>query len=262
MKKLSFLTFLCVFAFAINTASAQCTIPMSTGEAGLDPVWQELPCPEEGVAYNSFINIENFATISGITVEYLIVDSITNVPDGLSYTVADSSGNDIFETGETGCISITGTPTAAGCNKLGIFVTVKVSLLPNPISGEAQEIIDQVAMGAANFDYFINVIAPGGTCDTLLCEGVSVRELTNVSGMNVFPNPVLSNATVTFTAKDYADYTMTVTDITGRTVRMESITATPGTNNVTFEKGNLNAGAYLVTISDGNNTATTRLMVR
>src|SRR5688572_7934616 len=159
MKKLFVLILAITSVGIINQASAQCTPrPPDTSAAGLDPIWQCLPCVERNVAYDEVIFVQNFDNVNGIQVNSLRVDSLTNLPSGITYSMNPS--NRTLPGGGSGCIAVTGTTTdTAGSYKLGIYVTVNITGIGD-IDGEAGEIVQNLidlgfidSANAPNFDY-------------------------------------------------------------------------------------------------------------
>src|SRR5262249_53606872 len=121
----------------INTCgggSGTCTPNAATGVPGFTPQWQCLPCVQQNINYAEVIQIENFATVGGVVIQSLRLDSLTNLPMGLSFTVNPSNG--VLPGGGTACIDITGnTSVNTGNYQLGIYVTVTLNGLGS-FSGE------------------------------------------------------------------------------------------------------------------------------
>lgn len=255
--------------FTAQFANAACT-PTVLDSSGLDPDWQDLPCIVQGTAYNEVINLKNFGTVSGITVEWLRVDSITGAPAGISWAMTVPVGNppNTLLTLEDGCIDVSGTTSAARGNyQLGLYVCVKVTLSPSPLCDEANSLIQtigQLSPGAElpDFSYFLRVIESGESCpDSLVDTDVSVRELASVTGLSVYPNPFSSKAVITFNSDVNAKYTARLVDIMGREVYAETINANVGRNSVEMNRNNISTGVYFFTLSDGKATTTKRVIV-
>jgi len=252
--------------FTAQFANAACTI-IPQDSAGLNPNWPGLPCIVQGQAYNEVINLKNFSTVSGITVEWLRVDSIIGAPAGINWSMTVPTGNvpNQLLTNEDGCIEVAGTTSAArGDYRLGLYVCVKISLFANPLCNEANALIAQIGQispGAElpDFSYFLRVVENGETCPDSLV--LNVNELKTVSGLNVYPNPFSSKAAITFTSAVSAKYTARLVDVMGREVYAETINATSGTNMVEMNRNNISTGVYFFTLSDGKATTTKRVIV-
>ncbi len=101
-------------------------------------------------------------------------------------------------------------------------------------------------------------------------EAVVAGELNNVAlkfndkvaGFELFqnqPNPFRGATTISFNAAAAGDYTITITDVAGRTVKSTNGNAVKGLNNVSVELNN--AGVYNYTVTTGNFTATKKMVV-
>lgn len=171
MKKLAIL--LIAVVFAAVQVNAQCTPTAATGSPGITPVTDSLPCAVFNEPYNETIFVENFATqvISGatVTMNFLRVDSVTNLPCGMTYQLNPANGQ--LGSGATGCLQISGTSTdAIGQYRANLYITLSASALVSPIpfpipldfSGEAASVIAQVenlvgqSLGI-DFNYFIRL---------------------------------------------------------------------------------------------------------
>lgn len=269
MKKLTLALCVCLMMLGLNTASAQVCVPVDTfSEAGLFPIPDSLPCIDQGVAQNQTIYFRNFKDVGPVTIESLTIDSLTNLPCGLSW--AADRNPPFYEADSFGCIQVTGTTTdSAGQYKLGIWVTIVIG--GQPISGEAGDLASQ--FGAGDFSYWVRVKAPNDACpaiDTLGTNDLTasglvcvsnVRELTNVSSFEVSPNPFNATATVSFYGAEAAEYTATIYSMAGKEVRNFNIQVANGYNTLSIERGDLSSGVYFFTISDGARTATHKLVI-
>lgn len=165
MKKI--IPFLVLLALGLQ-ASSQCTPDNSLQLVGLYPPDSLLPCVEEGEYFDEVIQFKNFSSIDGaaigfpgfvFTVNWIRVDSIRNLPAGLSYTCNDP--NCQYTTGEVGCVNVTGTTTAPpGEYNLGFYATVEIDLLGSPFQAQA----DSQLLAANGLGYKLTVIGQGDTC--------------------------------------------------------------------------------------------------
>lgn len=270
MKNLFVLVLALTSAGILNNVAAQCTPPAPTANPGLSPDWECLPCVERTVAYAQVITIENFDEVSGVVVNSLRIDSLTNIPAGLSYTV--NPPNATFPGGGTGCIDVTGTTTEpAGNYKLGIYVTVNIQGIGD-VDGEAGEIVDNLILlgfidttsgTVPNFDYFVRVIEAGTVCDSSACIALGTNDLNSLfSGLSAQPNPMTTQTQISWNSNTDGKFTAKMFDVAGKEVFTQQLHVRIGTNNVTVERENLPAGSYVFVITDGRKSISTKVMVR
>ena len=268
MKKLIVMFFALLCSGLYFTANAQCTPPAPTGDAGLSPDWPCLNCAVQGVAYDEVLNVENFTTVGGITISQLIIDSLTNTPTGLSYSITPDN---TFATGETGCVSITGTTNdTVGSYRIGIYVTVTLTL--GTFSGEASEIVDNlIALGiidtntttVPNFAYFLRVVADAQDCVIDDSCTAAINELSSVFSQPVAqPNPFNNKTEISWNSTTSGKYFAKVYDVVGKEVYAKEVNVIGGTNSFVLERGDMTKGAYFFVLSDGNKSITTKLVIR
>jgi hypothetical protein len=93
-------------------------------------------------------------------------------------------------------------------------------------------------------------------------NNVALKFNNKVSGFELFqnqPNPFRGATMISFNAPAAGDYTITITDVAGRTVKTTNGNAVKGLNNVSVELNN--AGVYNYTVTTGNFTATKKMVV-
>jgi hypothetical protein len=203
--------------FNLSNAAAQCVPQAATGAPGVTPPTENLACIEQGVPYNEVIYIENFGTFNTVlgvaTLNYLTIDSIVNLPCGLTWS-ADRQ-NRTYLTSELGCINITGTTNDnVGQYRMKIYVTVQISA-PAPIgtlvlSDEAEALVQQVegftgTPTGVNFKYYLRVIELGNACPTL----DTTSSANNLIACAPAPSPIDLDFTVsTNTPCEGVDFTV------------------------------------------------------
>ena len=87
-----------------------------------------------------------------------------------------------------------------------------------------------------------------------------VEEVATI-GMEVYPNPASGSVNVKFEASS-ADYTVAITDLSGRQVASKVITNANGSQTVEMPIEGLATGNYLVTVSSNGASFTQNLMVK
>ena len=88
-------------------------------------------------------------------------------------------------------------------------------------------------------------------------------EVSNVNGMNVFPNPTNADANVSFTLNNAADVNITVTDLTGKVVYTNNLgNVSAGKSEVSLNTAALSNGMYIVNVAADNAVSTQKLAIR
>ena len=93
-------------------------------------------------------------------------------------------------------------------------------------------------------------------CDTTVIQSVEVTVCTgigaktNVSAINLFPNPNEGNFTLEFNANVNSALSITITDVTGKIVHTENASSVRGLNRVNLNVSNLQKGFYLLKTND------------
>ncbi|MBL7719626.1 MAG: T9SS type A sorting domain-containing protein [Flavipsychrobacter sp.] len=91
--------------------------------------------------------------------------------------------------------------------------------------------------------------------------GVSVANVQNVEmPLTVLGAATNSLVTVGYSVAEAGKYTLSVYDLTGRTVYTQQVQATLGANRTSFD-GNLQSGMYIIKVSNGVQTGITKAMV-
>mgnify|MGYP000231610026 CR=1 FL=1 len=86
------------------------------------------------------------------------------------------------------------------------------------------------------------------TIEVTVCTGIGAK--TNVTDINLFPNPNEGNFILEFNANVNSFVNITVSDLTGKIVHTESISSTRGNNKVNLNVSNLQKGFYLLKATD------------
>ncbi len=171
------------FFFAIGliaTTHAQC-VPVNQANAGFSTVADSMPCYIIGQAISgtgSTLYFKSYDTVAGLLVDYMIFDSITNLPAVMSYSMNKPLGTQ-YQNGEKGCISLFGSPTG-GCGqyRLGIYVRLKIQGLPEQ-TGE----LDALAkiFNAPDMSYIMRVRASSDNCPCIVYEPSNTTDSVGVT---------------------------------------------------------------------------------
>lgn len=280
MKKiifvLSVLSLVAVNGIFMN-AYSQCTPDFTMTEAGIEPDQDSLECIVQGAATDVTIFFKNFSsvTVGGnpITVNWLRIDSVKNIPCGLAYAVDQVDRT--YDSGEVGCIKVQGvTGDAVGQYKLGIWVTINIQGL-GELSGEAGQLSQSVGSDI-DFSYHVRVVASAGAaCPSVdtssaannlasTCESVDFTSINvvkeNIEDLNISPNPFSGQTEITFYSVKSGNYFAKLYDVVGKEVYSEAIQVVSGSNTFRLNRGNLSKGVYMYTITDGKNNISKRIV--
>src|SRR5690606_26867816 len=103
-------TIIAVSVFSSSAFSQLCTPGNAIGKEGFYPHYDSIPCIEAGVPYSHTISFEIQENIAGIVVEWIRIDSINNLPPGISYNII---GGSQINGGQKMCIEFYGTTNAS-----------------------------------------------------------------------------------------------------------------------------------------------------
>lgn len=288
MKKLTF-TLLASIALSMginaqslpcgNSGAAACSAGAALSYNGFE-FYDSIPCFESGVQGEVTIRFKNFTslTIPGtgpVTVYYLKIDSIKNLPCGLCWSTNKS--NNVFAGGEQGCIKISGlTADQLGQYKLDLDLRAQITpgnyneqaLVTPPGGFQAYE------NDIPNARMYIRLKANGSTtCSNVdttagtkvaakVCPSVGIADVASTfTSLSVKPNPFNTFATLTFDAAEATSSFVTINDLSGKTVWSKEVEISNGSNSIVIERANLTAGIYFVNLSNGKSSVTKRFSI-
>ncbi|WP_430405161.1 Omp28-related outer membrane protein [Fluviicola sp.] len=125
--------------------------------------------------------------------------------------------------------------------------------------------------GYGNGDFKVMVNGTAVATVATFSAGASMEDAMKVSGtasiseasaeiaMAVYPNPASGLVNVSFEGK--GDYSISILDVSGRTVATQVVTAS-GSTTVEMPINNLQAGNYFVSVANGGSSYTQKLMVK
>ncbi len=278
MKKLTFTLSLIAALFTTNNVSAQACgndgSSVCTPTGVQTPGFQDqntIPCAERQVAYDQNIQFTMFSQFNfqgQQSVDSIKFNSIGNLPCGLCWSL--NQADRTYTGNENGCIRITGTTNdPAGQYKLALNLIAWINGLSTgiPVSSSLASqagislylrVKDNGSSNCANVD-----TSAGATnlTATTNCP-VGIEDLnTAFTHLSITPNPVNSDAKLTFVAEKEAQFTMSVTDFRGAVVNRMELTSNTGVNEVMISRNNLSAGVYFISLSNGKQTVTKRFTV-
>lgn len=240
-----------VLLFLSHLVQAQCTPQHDFGAEPLgvypDTVVNFMPATVDS-AYVQQIDVKipsngDFANLPGVVIDSARVESIENLPPGLSLTCAGNASSPCTYLGGTeGCAIISGTPTAAGNYPLAVTVTFYGTFLFNPTS------IPYLFEG-----YEINVSGITGI--------ESSQAGATALSLSLQPNPADERVTLRIQSPRAARATLRILDLVGKQVLQRSAVLPQGSSQYQLATTHLPQGIYLVQVASDDMAYTSRLIV-
>lgn len=207
------------------------------------------------------------------------INNMDSLPSGLCWSTNQSAtaGNGVneFSPNESGCIQISGITTdCPGQYKLSITLAVRDNSDPSTWDNQGYN-IDTIASDAGGISLWVKVVNPGTICpDTIITANGSMHPgngascplgIQDISGslsnLNIQPNPMSSEAKVTFSSEVAGNQQLRITNIVGSEVFSTTIAAKVGSNETTIQKNNLPTGIYILSIGGPQGIATRKFII-
>ncbi len=208
-----------------------------------------LPPASIGVAYSGLITavVPTDTVIFSFSaqIDSINVKSITGLPSGFTWQghPAGVSNPVAIPGGSSGCVIITGTPTAGqeGVYPLKIFVEAYGKAMGMPMSYPDTVKGYKIIIGTA---------------------GIENNDNNNsFSVLGSFPNPTVNVANIVVSNNEPANITIAITDMIGRTVAYSSHKIYAGKNSIELNVADLPEGAYFYTVTKGKESITKKLII-
>jgi len=173
-----------------------------------------------------------------IPIPKIVLDSVTNLPPGLSY---EANETELFADSAY-CVLISGTPIETGTFFLKIYVTPFV------------EFVGSIVQGAQTVDDTSLFIIVQST------TGLPVMSTDQVALLPVKPNPFTISSRIGLTSDKFGVGELWVFYITGQMAHLEEIWVQPGKNYFDFRGEKLRKGIYLYKVSFMGKSFTSRVV--
>lgn len=257
MKKTVLL--LCAFAWVAvaNAQTTTCTRDSSILISGAivspwywtpdSPYIQTKPaCLNEPYSQSVTFNVpDTISNLPGVPIPIPInnlsiatTNAIANLPAGLTYSC--DPPNCVFNKNTLGCVLIYGTPTGvADTADLSIKVSISSPSFPFPVGP-----LDFPSIVAPTAHYYIEV-RPTGQC------AVGTNDLSGqLAEVKNSPNPFGDQTVISIESNVSGEFRFEVFNLTGQRMHSQSVNLLTGSNQFTFEAGDLPNGAYYFTIGN------------
>lgn len=263
MKKVLLVCFLAALAAPIFAQTGDCEadplyadsvgvypLPYIEGEGGGIP---DTACLNTPYQTNFTIIVDTF-TIGGLEAipDFLIVDSVTNLPEGLTYKCNPEDCTYFPEM--PGCASIYGIPTGEpGVYSLQIYGTAFF------LGGAISQSIAFPDPGIAPGEYLLHVRPEGS--ENCTDVGTAIETPKAINRVQVAPNPFSDYTQIQISASERGQYNFRVTDLLGKIVAQQDWEVRAGDNQFDFDGSSLAKGVYIYSISQGNTLTSGKFIV-
>ncbi len=99
------------------------------------------------------------------------------------------------------------------------------------------------------------------TVQPVVCPRLGEETISNIFGVDAYPNPATDNLNITFESSTYENYTISLLDMTGRMVRTDRFAAAEGLNNLIWNMSEYHSGVYLLVVQGNEGRSTLRVVV-
>ena len=184
-------------------------------------------------------------TVVGAPARAGVISGNVNVCTGAvePYSVSTVSGADVY----TWTVTAGGTISNQGNKNITVLWT------NTPAANQSLSVVTSNACGSST---------------TRVLSGINVASCPRIGAtsavgfnMNLFPNPASDGVTVEFNSETSADYRLSITDISGRTVYAENVNAAAGLNRYQVNVNGFSTGMYFIVLESGSMMEKQRLVI-
>lgn len=272
MKNYLLLGVLLVFSLQLQAQEPACMPDTTFREAGAGvyPLPLSEMFPNQGITDSACLNqpfnfVFTVVTPDSIAIPFgpivlespltsisIVTDTaIGGLPEGITY--ACYPPNCVFTPENLlGCIVLSGTATSGadvGENPLSIQATVSLPAISIPISFPDATLFPG--------SYSLYVFGE----DATQCLSTGLNELNEISGFSISPNPSNGRAELWIESLESGIYSVETFNLIGERVLAKRIQLFQGINNIPLEGEQLSEGMYIVSISNGKQRASRRMVI-
>ena len=146
------------------------------------------------------------------------------------------------------------------------FMTIYANQSGEPIDFKLYDINDESTVDLNESFYFAIDGQEGGVQDPVpfTMDGVSavVDGITPEGALVVRPNPFAGETTIAFRSPSFEEVTVTMTDATGRMLKLEEVPAMKGWNTLNWDASGLPAGIYVIKVTSKDMSLTSKVVVK
>lgn len=258
-----------ILSFSAQLSAQNCTpvTPFPDTAIAIPPSWsparplggiQDTACIGQFFQFTLSIKCPGtIPTLPGVQVNSIAIpanNGVANLPAGLSYVCEPP--NCVFPRDSVRCIRIFGTPTNP--NDVG-QKDLTLSLTINTTFGQLTNIPYPNPALDPGGHYYLHV-KPAGSSG---CQqpSYSREAYSPILSMGSFPNPTTGLTQIRLQSAEAGWFDFRVTDLSGKLVHRRRVQIFSGENQISFDAGDLPAGMYLYSFSNGAGAVMTEKLV-
>jgi len=89
---------------------------------------------------------------------------------------------------------------------------------------------------------------------------VSITRAETIGYLNIKPVPAVNFIDISFSSNNESDVSILISDLSGKVLNEEIISANPGLNNISIDLMNYSAGIYMLSVINGEDKLTKKLI--
>jgi hypothetical protein len=232
---------LVLLLFTLHVAAQPCVPDATNHTVGITP--NNFPNGKEKVTYSQVFQMkfpsDTVVQSITVTIDSVRLDSIKGWPSGFAYECNKSDC--VYNSGENGCVKVTGTPAAHGTYQVVIYYTAFGALdtmkIVSDYSDTSMFVVDD-----------ISGVSQDGSNSAFFVEGNN-------------PNPFSYTSNVSFYLPYSGQCRLSIYNMFGRRISTRLVMGTAGKNTVQINRVGLRKGMYLYSLQYGDAIITRKMMI-
>lgn len=210
---------------------------------------------------SSAIDLSSINSTTGMTMSfrYAYRKRVSTNNDILKVYASKDCGStwDIRKTLTASTMSGTNLVTTAYTPASGDWVTVHMTNITSAYWNANFRFKFEFTAGSGNNCYIDDINIYSGPASDVPVTTNGLNEINNLTNINLYPNPTDNDVQIAFNSLNEGNVvSLTITDLTGKTIQVNSLVASEGNNLVIMNTAELAAGTYLVRLADQSGSKT------
>lgn len=207
------------------------------------------------------IDLSTINSTTGVTMSfrYAYRKRVSTNNDILKIFASKDCGStwDIRKTLSATTMSGSSLVTSAYTPASGDWVTVHMTNITSAYWNANFRFKFEFTAGSGNNCYIDDINIYAGPASDVPVTTNGLDEINNLTNINLYPNPTDGDVQIAFNSMNDGNVvTLTVTDLTGKTIQVNTLAANSGNNLVIMNTSTLSAGTYLIRLADQSGAKT------